>query len=95
MRWLLIPALLALGACDTGARKDLPQENQELDSSTAQVYLMPDQFPNIVHKCEGTTGMWVTTGRNVWIVYQDLLCDGNGTGMVLDNIPGSQAAATE
>jgi len=93
-----VPALLFVAACtDTGAQKDLPQENQELNSATADIYLFPDGFPNIAHKCDGTTGMWTITDRNVWIIYEDLMCDGDGTGMVLDNIPGGSptAAVTE
>jgi hypothetical protein len=95
MKKLLIILPLALIACDTdrGARKDLPIDNQRLDETDAHVYLMPDQFPNIVHKCDGTTGIWVTTDRNVWITYQDLLCDGDGTGKTIDNIPGSQGVS--
>jgi len=93
------PALLLVVAvgCDTdrGARKDLPVEQQQLDETDAHVYLMPDQFPNIVHKCDGSTGIWTTTDRNVWIMYQDILCDGDGSGPVLDNIPGAQSAVTE
>jgi predicted small secreted protein len=96
MRRLLWLALLALpiAACDTdrGAQKDLPVSRQNLDETDASVYLFPDGFPNITHKCDGTTGLWTTTDRGVWIVYEDRLCDGDGTGMVLDNIPGSQGA---
>lgn len=92
-----IGALMFLGAaCDTGARKDLPQENQSLDSSTAQIYLFPDKFPNVAHKCDGDTGLWTTTDRNVWIVYSDPKCGaplGEGREpIVLDNIPGSSSA---
>jgi hypothetical protein len=94
MRRLLWMALLAIPitACDTdrGARKDLPINNQQLNESDAQVYLMPDQFPNVTHKCDGTLGIWTTTDRAVWIVYNDPRCDGDGSGPVLDNIPGSQ-----
>ena len=90
---LLAAGLLCilLVGCDTdrGARKDLPDQQQVLEDSTAQVFLMPDKFPNITHKCEGSTGMWTTTDRSVWIVYQDTMCDGDGTGQVLDNIPGA------
>ena len=92
MKWLLIPAMALIGtlvvSCDPGARQDLPQENQEKDAGTASVFLMPDGFPNITHKCEGTTGMWTTTDRGVWIVYEDIACDGAGTGPILDNIAG-------
>lgn len=99
MKRLLWLALLALpiAACDTdrGARKDLPVDNQRLDESDAHVYLMPDQFPNIVHRCDSTLGIWTTTDRYVWIVYNDPSCDGTGPMTVLDNIPGSQEAVTE
>ena len=81
-------ALLALTACDTGARKDLPQENQKLDSTSATVILMPDKFPNITHKCLETTGFWTTTQGNVWIVYEDPLCGGTEQMLVFSNISG-------
>ena len=88
-RIMAVATIVVLAAsCDPGARKDLPDENQEQDKGTASVYLMPDGFPNITHKCDGTTGMWTTTDRGVWIVYQDILCDGDGTGQILDNIAG-------
>lgn len=81
-------------ACDDdrGAQKDLPNSSQSLVDSEVQVYLHPDGFPNITHRCDDTTGMWTTTGRNVWIVYGDPLCGGTNTQVVvLDNIPGSSA----
>src|SRR5687768_11693555 len=71
-------ALLGSCSCDTGARKDLPQENQKLDSSTATVALFPDKFPNVARKCDGTTGYRTTTDRNVWIVFNDPDCGGTG-----------------
>lgn len=77
-------------SCDTGARKDLPQENQRLDESDADIIVMPDDYPNIAHKCSGTTGTWTTTDNAVWIVYRDPDCGGEGEPFVLDNIPGSQ-----
>ena len=79
-----------LTGCDRGARKDLPQENQQLDQSDADVIVMPDRFPNITHKCSGTTGFWTTTGGAVWIMFRDPDCGGEGEPFVLDNIPGSQ-----
>ena len=83
--------MLAVAACDTGARKDLPQDNQTLDETDATVYLFPDKFPNVTHKCGGTTGMWTTTQGNVWIVYEDRLCGGTGQMLVFSNISGSRA----
>jgi len=86
---------LSAASCDRGARKDLPQENQQLDSSEAQVFLFPDQFPNVSHKCDDLTGIWTTTDRAVWIVYDDPQCGapvGEGRQpIVLDNIPGSSS----
>jgi hypothetical protein len=87
---VLATALLALVACDRGARKDLPQGSQNLDESTADIILMPDQFPNLAHKCLDTTGMWTVTDNWVWIVYNDRMCGGEGDMVVLDNIPGAQ-----
>ena len=88
-----VATTLALTACDTGARKDLPQENQQFDESQALVVLNPDKFPNATHKCvaDGAVGIWATTQGNVWIVYNDPLCPGaEGSPLVFDNIPGSQ-----
>ena len=92
-RVLLIAAVLALVACDRGARKDLPQSNQNLDESTADIILMPDQFPNFAHKCLGTVGQWTVTADWVWIVYNDPLCGGEGEMIVLDNVPGGESVA--
>lgn len=91
-----IAVALFVSSCDTGARKDLPQENQRLVEDEATVYLQPDKFPNIVHRCDETTGMWTTTQGNVWIVYDDPACGatrGEGRApIVLDNVPGSASA---
>jgi len=82
----IILSVIALAACDTGARKDLPNENQNLIQSDVEVYVNPDQFPNLVHRCTNTTGMWSTTDRYVWIVYNDPDCGGTGRVLVLDNV---------
>jgi hypothetical protein len=86
-------ALISLG-CDRGARKDLEQDNQMFNTGTAVVYLNPDKFPNITHKCDETTGMWTTTQGNVWIVYNDRNCGGEGPVTIFDNIPGGEQGAT-
>lgn len=92
-----VAALLLLAACDTdrGARQDLPNSNQDLNNANVSVYLFPDKFPNLTHKCDATTGMWTDTGRDVWIVYNDPMCDGTGDPMVLDNIPGAKTVSDE
>jgi hypothetical protein len=97
MKKLLILLPLVLMACDDdrGARQDLPINNQELDKDTAKIFLMPDRFPNLAHKCEGTMGIWTTTDRHIWIVYNDPACDGVGNPFVLDNIPGAERNVTE
>jgi len=81
-------AVAALAACDTGARKDLPDENQKLDHSEAEIQLFPDKFPNTAHKCVGDVGTWTTTDRGVWIVYGDPKCGGSGPTLILTNVPG-------
>jgi hypothetical protein len=84
----LIANIGLLAACDRGARKDLPQEQQNLDESEAIIVLNPDKFPNLAHKCLDTTGIWTTTDRAVWIIYRDPRCGGEGEPFVIDNIPG-------
>lgn len=85
---VLAALITVLAACDRGARKDLPQEQQNLDESEAVVVVNPDKFPNLAHKCLDTTGIWTTTGGAVWIIYRDPKCGGEGEPFVIDNIPG-------
>jgi hypothetical protein len=101
-RWIVLTAmvivafslLLLLASCDDdrGARQDLPNSSQELVMSDVEVYLHPDMFPNVTHRCDDTTGIWTTTDRNVWVVYSDPLCGGTSDVVVLDNIPGGSAS---
>lgn len=95
-RAAFIAAITIVGltaACSSrGARRDLPQDSQELNEGQATVYLFPDKFPNVAHKCDGTTGMWTTTDRGLWVVYDDVLCGGETGGLVLSNIPGQRQA---
>ena len=88
-RVIVVGVVAVLGACDTGARKDLSQDDQTLDTSEAVVIVNPDKFPNITHKCLEGTGFWTTTQGNVWIVYNDPLCPGaEGEPLVFSNISG-------
>lgn len=95
-RLLLAAALLALVGCDRGARKDLPQDNQNLVEDQVDIYLFPDQYPNVAHRCvpEATTGIWTVTADWVWIVYNDPRCGGEGEITVLDNVPGGEPAVS-
>lgn len=92
---LLIGALMFLGVACTGndAREDLDVEDQVSDVSDAVTAIFPDGFPNASHKCfqEGQPGIWTTTDRGVWIVFNDPTCSGatEGPMTVLDNIPGA------
>jgi hypothetical protein len=90
---LFIVAVFVLVGCDRGARKDLPQSNQDVIDGNADVYLFPDKFPNLVHRCgDKGLGIWSTTDRWVWIIFNDPTCPGSeGEMVVLDNIPGAQA----
>ncbi len=99
-----VAALAVIGvACDNdrGARKDLPNQSQNLDEGSADIILMPDAFPNLAHKCyplpadfpnAEPVGMWTTSDRGVWIVYGDPLCGGTSDPFILDNIPGGSVA---
>ncbi len=89
---LVLVAVLVGCDNDRGARKDLPNNSQMLDESVADIYLFPDRYPNLAHKCDETTGMWTTTDRGVWVVYDDILCGGTVGGLVLSNIPGQRQA---
>lgn len=87
---------IAATACDVdrGARQDLPNSQQtQVTGEDADVWLFPDKFPNVVHRCaDDGTGIWTTTDRNVWIVYNDPACPGanrEALPLVLDNIPGA------
>lgn len=90
MRWPAAGVILVIAGfagCDRGARKDLPQRNQFLEESQVWVYVFPDRYPNLAHKCAGETGMWTDTDRDVWIVYHDPLCGaGEQMPIVIDNI---------
>lgn len=100
MRRVPFPELFALSAvalavcagCDRGARTDLPQGSQNLDESSADIILMPDQFPNFAHKChpDFPVGTWTVTADWVWIVYNDPMCGGEGPITILDNVPGGE-----
>jgi hypothetical protein len=88
--------IFILSGCDTGARKDLPDDQQTIDESEAVVVANPDGFPNVTHKCLQTTGFWTTTQGNVWIVYEDPQCGGTGQMLVFSNISGrTQAGDSE
>lgn len=90
-----LAALAILAGCDRGARRDLPNNSQDLDEGNALIVLMPDRFPNLAHKCvpESTTGVWTVTNDWMWIVYNDPECGGVGAITVLDNVPGANAAS--
>jgi len=86
---MAVAAVVLLAACDRGARKDLPQSQQDEVQGNADVYQFPDRFPNAVHRCDGTLGIWVNTDRNMWIIYNDPKCPGaEGDPFVIDNVPG-------
>lgn len=101
MKRIIIGGLIGLAAItvgceiDRGARKDLPNSSQTLVENEVKVYLHPDRFPNVTHRCDETTGIWTTTDRAVWIVYGDPLCGGTAAITVLDNIPGGQVTAPD
>lgn len=92
----VVAALLGFAACgdDDGARTDLDEDYQTQDTSLGDVVLMPDRFPNLVHKCFGIshTGIWTTTDRWVWIVLNDPDCGGRGRVVIIDNVPGGDTS---
>jgi len=75
---LVVVLALVVVACDdsSGARQDLPKENQQYDTSDVQVVVNPDGFPNVAHKCLDGTGFWTTTDRTLILIYNDWLCPG-------------------
>ena len=72
-------AVFALASCadDKDARQDLPKEQQQYDTSEAQIVVNPDGFPNVAHKCVESTGFWTTTDRTLILIYNDWLCPGS------------------
>lgn len=64
-RALIVGAALAslvVGCTDTPTpRQDLPDSHVEVNQGERLVYLSPDQFPNVVAWCDGTTRLYVTT----------------------------------
>lgn len=64
MRAMIVAALIASSASGCGApdpRKDLPDTQVDLDENRRDVYVNPDQFPNVVAFCDGDTRLYVTT----------------------------------
>jgi len=58
---LIVAAVLATSGCSDTTLEDLPNNKQDIVQVPVTVYQMPDQFPNIVFFCNGTTGMYINT----------------------------------
>lgn len=74
---LLVIATTGCGQRDD-AKRDLPQDQQNLINPEVRVYRMPDGFPNITAFCtEGGTGMYATTRSDdsLIVVADDPACD--------------------
>lgn len=80
MRRLALGVVLVVAMAGCGSRngrQDAPVK--AADDSGADVVNMPDQFPNVAHKCLGRVGIYVTTrqqGINTVIVADDSNCPG-------------------
>jgi hypothetical protein len=73
----LIIVVLAVTACRDSTLEDLPNKNQDIVQVDMTVYQAPDQFPNVVFFCNGTTGVYLTTraqGQNMQLVSGDQRC---------------------
>lgn len=69
---------LMFAACTPDAKTDSPVG--DVDNREARIISMPDDFANISIKCDGTTGIYVTTrdaGVNFILILDDPKCDGD------------------
>lgn len=80
MRYVLIAAGAAvlLAACGDETLEDLPDDKQDIVQVPVTVYQMPDQFPNIVFFCNGSTGVYLNTrqANSTQLQPNDALCRG-------------------
>jgi PBP1b-binding outer membrane lipoprotein LpoB len=58
---LSVVAVLLAGCSSAPALGDLPVANQQTNRDDRLIYLNPDQFPNVVAWCDGTTRLYVTS----------------------------------
>lgn len=77
---VLILLFLVTGCSDT-TLEDLPNDNQDIVQVDMTVYQAPDQFPNVVWFCNGSTGVYLTTreaGQNMQLLPNDGRCKSGG-----------------
>jgi hypothetical protein len=73
----VVGAIVAVAACEDTTLEDLPNDNQDIVQVDMTVYQAPDQFPNVVWFCNGTTGVYLTTreaGQNMQLLPNDGRC---------------------
>ena len=81
--WGAVVWLIFLAACGDKTLEDLPNDNQDIVQVDMTVYQAPDQFPNVVWFCNGTTGVYLTTreqGQNMQLLPNDGRCKEEGGG---------------
>jgi hypothetical protein len=59
--WCVAFGALAAGCGDDPARQDLNPNSVEQNREERLVYVMPDQFPNVIAFCDGNTRIYITT----------------------------------
>ena len=81
---VLVLMFLILGSgCRDETLEDLPDDNQDIVQIDMTVYQAPDQFPNVVWFCNGSTGVYLTTreaGQNMQLLPNDGRCKEEGGG---------------
>lgn len=86
----LAAAALAVAACSSGspAGGDLPASKLSHNDDVRTVYDDPEDFPNVVSFCDGTTRIYTTTDKKVLLVTDAVQCGGQGRGGLVWGPPG-------
>jgi hypothetical protein len=80
----IVAAVLAFCVLGTGCSdetlEDLPDDKQDIRQDEMVVWQAPDQFPNVAWRCNGKTGVYLTTRDNnpMVVVPNDPACVGEG-----------------
>ena len=67
-RAVVLVALVLAAGCKDETLEDLPNDRQEVRQDPMTVWQAPDQFPNVAWRCNGRTGVYLTTREHSAIV---------------------------